>query len=278
MAAGISRSDLRGASAESQHALVDQVEAATRDGADGDRLADELFGVGDLLAREPGLRRTLTDQSLVGEAKAGLVRSLFEGRLGEAAIGVVAEGAQRRWAGPRDLGYALEHAGVVAIVAAAEREGRADALEDELFWFGRLVSDTPALRDALADPARSSADKRGLLHELLAARVTPGGLRLAEQALGGSHRTVSVALSAYQKIAAAQRQRLVALVRVARPLDEQEWQRLETALARQYSRPVHLNVLVDPGVIGGVRVEIGDDVIDGTIASRLDDARRRLVG
>lgn len=278
MAAGSSRSDLRGASAESQHALVDRVAEAARSGEDGDRLADELFGVSSLLGHEPGLRRTLTDQSLAAEAKAGLVRSLFGGKLSEVATGVLADAAGRRWAGPRDLGYALEHAGVVAIVVAAERDGRADTLEDELFWFGRLVDDNPSLRDALADPARSAEDKRGLLHELLASRVTAGALRLAEQALSGSHRTVSVALSAYQRIAAAQRQRLVALVRVARPLDEAEWRRLEEALARQYSRPVHLNVLVDPGVIGGVRVDIGDDVIDGTIASRLDDARRRLVG
>ena len=49
-------------------------------------------------------------------------------------------------------------------------------------------------------------------------------------------------------------------------------------LARQYDRPVHLNVVVDPEVIGGIRVEIGDDVIDGTVSSRLDEARRRLAG
>jgi len=72
--------------------------------------------------------------------------------------------------------------------------------------------------------------------------------------------------------------RLVATVRVAHELGDADSQRLQGALARQYDRPVHLNVVVDPDVVGGVKVEIGDDVIDGTVASRLDDARRRLAG
>ncbi len=67
-------------------------------------------------------------------------------------------------------------------------------------------------------------------------------------------------------------------MRVARELPDGDLQRLQGALARQYDRPVQLNVVVDPEVVGGVKVEIGDDVIDGTVASRLDDARRRLAG
>jgi F-type H+-transporting ATPase subunit delta len=65
---------------------------------------------------------------------------------------------------------------------------------------------------------------------------------------------------------------------VAQPLGAADEQRLADVLGRQYHTTVHLNVVVDPEVLGGVRVEIGDDVIDGTIASRLDDARRRVAG
>jgi F-type H+-transporting ATPase subunit delta len=112
----------------------------------------------------------------------------------------------------------------------------------------------------------------------LEGKVTEGTMRLAHQSTSGSHRTVTVALDEYQKLAAAHRHRLVAKVTVAQPLDDDASRRLADALGRQYDRPVHINTVVDPEVIGGVRVEIGDDVIDGTVVSRLDDARRRLAG
>lgn len=269
---------LRGASAKSQDAVVERTVATVGSGADGNRLADQLFAVAELLLAEPGLRRVLTDQSVDGEAKAGLVRQMFASQLDPVTVELVGEGARLRWVGPRDLGYAFEHAGIVALVDAADRAGEGDRLEQELFQLGELVKHTPDLRDALSDPARSGADKRTLLRELLGDRVAPGALRLAELATGGSHRTVGVALEQYQKVAAAHRKRLVALVRVARPLNDEQAARLADVLRRQYDRPVHLNTVVDPGVIGGVRIEIGDDVIDGTIASRIDDARRRLAG
>jgi F-type H+-transporting ATPase subunit delta len=286
--------DLRGASAESLGALVDDLErvlsgslvgrlvdkvrGSSEVRVDADRVAEDLFGVAALLGEEPGLRRTLTDPSLPSDAKAGLVRQVFGGKLDDASVDVLASAAGRRWAGTRDLGYALEHLGVIAVVKAADSAGEGDRLEDDLFAYGRLVSTNPELRDALSDPSRSVADKRGLLRGLLEGKASAGALRLAEQSVTGFHRTVAVAVDEYQKIAAKQRQRMVALVRVAQPLAGDEADRLARALSAQYDRPVHLNVVVDPGVIGGVSVEVGDDVIDGTVASRLDDARRRLAG
>jgi len=269
---------MRGASAESLNVLVDALAGKVEGGADAERLGDDLFGVAEVLRREPSLRRVATDVSVASEAKAQLVRGIFGDRLDPASLDLVADAAGRRWAATRDLGDALEHLGVIAVVRSAEQRGNADALENELFAFERLVAESPELRDALSDPARSIADKRRLIRDLLDGKATAATIRLAEQSVTGSYRTVAVALEAYQKIAADHRNRLVATVRVARELGQADAERLQGALSRQYSRPVHLNVVLDPGVLGGVRVSVGDEVIDGTVVSRLDEARRSLAG
>lgn len=291
---------MRGASADSLAALTEELgpakglvptikgwaskltgttgHAEEDDGSLDARMAEDLFGAADVLRREPTLRRTATDVSIPAEAKARLARQIFERALAPESMDLVASAVGRRWAASRDLADSLEYLGVVCVLRSAERRGEADALEDELFGFGRIVADNPDLRDALSDPARSTDDKRRLIKDLLEGRTTAATIRLAQETVAGTHRTVALAVEAYQKIVAEHRNRLVATVRVARELSDQESARLANALERQYGRPVHVNMLIDPGVMGGIRVEIGDDVIDGTVSSRLDDARRQLAG
>lgn len=269
---------MHGASAESVATLSELLSAAVNDGADASQVADDLFAVAAVLHGQAGLRRVVTDVSLDADAKAGLVRQLFGDQLDDASLELVGKGATLRWAASRDLGDALEELGVVAVVKSADQDNRADQLEDELFGFGRLVTENPGLRDALSDPARSVDAKRALVRDLLEGKATPAAVRLAEQSVTGSHRTVSAAVEEYQKVAADVHSQRVATVRVARELADQDRQRLAGVLEARYGRKVHLNILVDPDVVGGIRVEIGDDVIDGTVSSRLDDARRRLAG
>lgn len=268
---------LRGASADSVAVLTSELEAAVSgSGATAAEVADSLFSVSQTLRSEAALRRFLTDASVPAEAKAGLVDQVFGGKVAAGAQPLVASAVGRRWTSTGDLADALEHLSEIAVVRSAGSEAK--RLADELFEFAQVVQDTPALRDALSDPARSVADKTALVDSLLGGKALPSTVTLAKQALAGTYRTVSVALAEYQKVAAAVHNEGVATVRVAKPLTDAEVDRLGTALSRQYGRPVHLNVLVDPAVLGGIKVEIGDDVIDGTVSSRLDDARRALAG
>lgn len=264
---------LRGASAEAQAGLREKVDAA---GADLSALGDDLLGAAAVFRAEPGLRRVATDQSVDASAKAGLVRGIFDGKVSATGLDLIADAAGRRWTAPRDLADVLENLGVVAVVKSAG--GDAGRLADELFAISETVNGSADLRGALSDPARSVADKADLLRGLLEGKALPASIRLAELALNGSHRTVVVALTEFQKIAAAVKDESVAKVRVARALTDAERQRLTDALTRQYGRPVHVNISVEPGLIGGMRVEIGDDVIDGSVSARLDDARRKLAG
>jgi len=259
----------RAASAEAVSALFDRVGGSAT-------VAEDLFAVAANLRSEGALRRFATDFALPREAKAGLVSELYDGKVDPATLDLLKDAVARRWTRSRDLGDAIEYLGIVAAVRSSGDD--ADQVVDELFSVRSLVNDYVDLRNALSDRARSAADKAALVDTLLAGKTLPATVTLVKQALSGSHRSVAVALEEYEKVAADVHGRDVATVRVARELGESETQRLTAALTAQYGRPVHLNVVVDPDVIGGIKVEIGGDVIDGTISSRLDDARRKLAG
>lgn len=265
-------------STQAQAAVATDVDEVVAGGADPAVVGDDLFAVVAILDSEPALRRALTEPAVPAEAKSHLVTSLLGGKISEAATAVVSGAVHHRWSHGRDLADALEHAGYTAHLAQAERDGQLDAVEAELFRFERIADAEPRLRDALSDRLAPTALKRQLVASLLSGKVTEPTRRLVEQAVSGRERSFAAAIEALQRAAAARRDRFVATVRVASPLTADQDRRLAEALERQYGHPVQLNVIVDPRVLGGVRVNIGDDVIDSTVAARVADARRRLAG
>lgn len=271
---------MQGVSRESLAAARDRLDEVVR-GSDSDPavLADELFAVVRLLDEQIGLRRALTDPAASAERKAGLVRSLFDGKVGPVTIDVLTDLVATRWSVSRDIADAIEALAVQAVLASADRAGQLDELEDELFRFGRIVAGAPELRGLLADRTIPADRKTDLVRELLADRAKPSTLRLAEQVVANPRgRTLEARLEEYAVLAAALRQRLVAQVRVAVPLTGPERDRLGAAMRRLYGRSMQLNVEVDPMVVGGIRVQIGHEVIDGTVVARLEQARDRLAG
>ncbi|MFD0688427.1 F0F1 ATP synthase subunit delta [Actinomadura fibrosa] len=240
-------------------------------------LGGDLFSVLHLIDREHGLRRAVSDPSRDGADKAQLVRILLEGKVSPAALGLVADVVRLRWSNPSELSDAVEILAVTAESARAEAEGRIDDLEDELFRFSRVVEGEPELRGALAGPGLPDDRKLGLVQTLLEGKVTAAALTLiTELVLRPRGRSLEGGLAEYGKIVAQRRQRLVALVRTRIELSEAQRARLAGVLAAAYGHEVHLNIELDPRTIGGLSIEIGDEIIDGTIAGRLDDVRRRL--
>ncbi|KQW48358.1 ATP synthase subunit delta [Nocardioides sp. Root1257] len=268
--------DLRGASADSLRELAAELGEALRPGEHAERVSRELYNVSSLLRSEPALRRFATDASLPADAKKGLVQQVFAGKLDDATLALVTSAAGRRWTSARDLANAVERLSEIAAVTSVGTD--ASTLVDELFALGQMLVANPDLRDGLANPARSTEDKAALLDSLLGGKVLPATLALATQALRGTYGTLTGALATYRQVAAEASGEAVATVRVVKSLSDADRERLAAALSQQYGKQVHLNEIVEPGVLGGMRVEIGDDVIDGTVSSRLDDARRKLVG
>jgi F-type H+-transporting ATPase subunit delta len=266
---------LRGASAEARAELTERA-GSTRTLDEAATLGTQLFGVADVVRGDVALRRALTDASVEGEHKAGLARAVFGSALDAPALELVADAASRRWIGAHDLTEALEQVAVAATVRSAGAQGK--KVGDELFAVRRLVDDNRELRGALADHSRTVEDRRGLLLGLVEGKVLPATGTLVGRAVSQQRGTVEAALEDYLDQAAAVLQESVATVHTARELSADEQRRLAAALAKQYGREVQLHVVVDPSLIGGLRVETRDDVIDGTVVSRLDDARRRIAG
>jgi F-type H+-transporting ATPase subunit delta len=276
----VTSAGMQGASRESLKAARETL-AALISSSDNDlaRLSDELFSVTSLLDREHPLRRALTDPARDGDARVGLARAVLGEQVGGATADLLAWVVRARWSVPRDLATALELLAVEAQVAAAERAGRLDEVEDELFRVSRAVAGAPALRTALSDLSAPVESRAALIEGLLGGRTTEETRRLVRQAVVAPRgRTFDRTAEIYGQVAADRRSRLVATVTAVDPLTEEQRGRLAAALQRIYGHEVHLNVQLDPDLVGGIRVELGDEVIDGSVESRLDDARRRLVG
>jgi F-type H+-transporting ATPase subunit delta len=256
--------------------VLDTTGAVLSDGADATQLGDDLFALALTMDGAHSLRRALTEPAVPVEAKTRLAHSLLDGQIGDAAMRVLEAALGRRWSSTRDFPDALEQASVTAHVARADDEGHLDDLEDNLFRFSRITEANAGLRDALSDSTTPLDAKRRLLGDLLGDKVDQTTATLLGQAVAGRHRSLTGVLAVYQRVAADHRDSMIATVWVASPLTEGQRDRLAQALSSQHSKRIHLNVVVDPQVLGGVRVAVGDEVLDSTVESRLRQAQRRL--
>jgi F-type H+-transporting ATPase subunit delta len=243
-----------------------------------EELGTELFSIAKLLDGNGALRRALTDPARPTATRTGLVQQLFSGKVSAQALEILTAAVSGRWVSSRDLGNALDQLSVEADVAYADDRRKLDDIEDELFRLERVVAAERALSEKLSDRNIPVAPRQELIRGLLQGKADPATVRLAERAVDGRGRSFAASLRAYQVAAAARRNASIATVRVATDLTEADRTQLAEALGRQYGREIQLNVIVDPSVVGGVRVDIGDEVIDGTIAARLDEAQRRIAG
>jgi F-type H+-transporting ATPase subunit delta len=262
---------------ESYAAAAERLASATARATDLQRttVADEILLVTLLLRREPRLRRALTDPSRPGADRAALLRSLLAGKVSETTVNVLTGLAEGRWSRPADLLDATERLGVEAVLSAAQASGTISDVEDELFRFGQIVSGDPQLAVTLSDPGAPVPRRVKLVEDLLRGKAQPATLRLIEVALEGfGGRSFEFSLTRLVELTAAKRDREVAYVTVAKPLDDRAEERLTAKLSEIYGRQVSLKVNVDPRVIGGVSVRVGSDLYDGTILRRLNEAKQ----
>jgi F-type H+-transporting ATPase subunit delta len=240
----------------------------------GDSLASDLFAVVDALDSSVALRRALTDPSTPEKGRKTLAHGLLDGKVSAAVADLVGDAVTLRWAGGRTFAAALERQAVRAELIRADAAGQLEETEDALFRFARLVESTPELRNALSDRNVGVTERQSLVGDLLDGKASDTTIALAKRAVGARERTFGHTIEGYVTMAAAQKNRVVATVRVAMPLTDDQLSRLQAALSKQVGRDVAVQVIIDETVIGGVRVELGDEIIEGTVSDRLADAKR----
>ncbi|MGY1808040.1 F0F1 ATP synthase subunit delta [Blastococcus sp. SYSU D00669] len=243
------------------------------------QLGDELFAVARVLDQQPTLRRALSDPSARPDDRAGLARRLFDGKVSGRTVDLLEGVARQRWSRPLDLAEALEALGTDASLSAAETRGELDSVEDDLFRFARIVGGDAELSRLLNDHAASAKGRAELLDRLLANRVSPVTAQLLRNVLTAGHvGQAETAIERLSEAASARRGQSIAYVTSAVALTATQEQRLSQILGRLYGRAIGLQVTVDPEVLGGLVIRVGDEVIDGSIVHRLETAGRRLVG
>jgi F-type H+-transporting ATPase subunit delta len=271
---------MRAASRTALANLRQRQAAATGKGISSAQLtaqAGDLYAVSDLLVDQPQLRRTLSDAATPADGRAGLVATLFTGKIGAPALELVQAAVRERWSTAWDLVDSLEHSADDTLFAAAERDNALDNVEDELFRFERILDAEPQLTTLLDEASVPAPRRLALLDNLVGAKVHPITKSLLDHALiSQSNRGIADGVRGLLDEAAARRERSVARVTSAVELTVVQQDRLTAALGELYGRAISIRTDVDPAVRGGLIVRVGDEIIDGSVASRLNSVRAAL--
>jgi len=240
-------------------------------------VADELYAVAALFVAQPRLRRTVGDPTTTPESRTALAQQLLSGKVSDTALQIVTAATEQRWSSPWDLTDALELAGDDALFAAAESEGTLDETEDELFRVERILLAAGSLTGLLDEQSAPAQRRAQLLGSLIDGKVSDLTRRLLLHAVSSSRkRSITLAIDDLLQAAAERRDRSVARVISAVPLTQQQETRLAAALSEFYNRAISLRTAVEPGIRGGLVIRLGDEIIDGSVASRLVGARAAL--
>jgi ATP synthase F0 subunit b len=272
---------LRSASRKSLADLVEKFDnvAGGLDPEQLSTLADDLASVAKLLSREAILTRHLADPANNPAPKIGLLERVIEGKVGEPALEVLKAAVSGRWSTDSNLVDAVEHVARLALLVRAERDDVAGDVEEQLFRFSRILDSAPRLSTLLSEYSTPAEGRVKLLRDVLdsGSGTNPVAAALLSQTielLRGERADDAVLDLA--ELAVARRGEVVAHVSAAAELSDAQRSRLTEVLTRVYGHPVSVQMQINPGLLGGLNIAVGDEVIDGTLSSKLASARTKL--
>ncbi|MCB1293561.1 MAG: F0F1 ATP synthase subunit B/delta [Gordonia sp.] len=258
-------------------AQVFEADAAGQDAASLVAASEDLTEVIALLDKNPVLRKKLTEDDEFPQGKTALVQSIFGGKVSQVAVDIIATASRQRWSSTPDFGTALRRQNSLVVLAAAERDGSIESVEDELFRVSRLLDANPQLASLLSDHTHDAGKRIALLDRLIGGKVGAHTRTLVAHSVRLLHgQPAELAVANLAELAAARRGESVAHVVSAAPLTDSQIQRLRGVLGNIYGRTISVQTEVNPEILGGLRIAVGDEVIEADIATRLATAAQTL--
>jgi F-type H+-transporting ATPase subunit delta len=237
--------------------------------------ARELFAAARIVGGSPQLSGALADPAADSAARSRVVTDVFGATFGKTTLSLLTTAVEQRWSSASELVDGIEE---LAVRAAAISSPGVD-VDGELFGALRLVAENPEVELALGSRLGDDSAKGALIETLLRGRAGDATILIVSSLVQQPReRRVREMISRAMDLVADQRGSIVATVVTAAPLKADQAERLSAVLTRKYGKKVELNAIIDPDVVGGLRVQIADDVIDASVAARLSDLRQRLAG
>ena len=240
----------------------------------------ELVSVAKMLEREMVVTRYLTVPAEDAAPRVRLLERLVSGEVADPTLDVLRAAVSERWSANADLVDAIEHVSRQALLEVAEREDQVDEVEEQLFRFSRILDAQPRLGILLGDYSAPAEGRIALLSKVLdssSGSVNKIAIALLSQTvelLRGE--PAEEAMKFLAEVAVARRGEVVAQVLAAAELSDAQRTRLTEVLSRIYGHPVTVQLEIDPELLGGLLISVGDEVVDGTLSSRLATAEAQL--
>ena len=270
-----------GGSSRTSLAATREVLDKTLNGLSGDAaaaLSTDLFAVVNALGQNVALRRAITDPSRQASEKEALLKQLFGSRISDKALAIATAAVSNRWSSPSDLLISMEQIAIQAEAGAANSRGELDKLEEEIFTFGRALAANQDLRNALNGNPDATSEKVALVNQVLKSATSSTRALVAQVVNGLWGRNIETALADIAHATAEHRNLVVAHVQSAIDLSADQKAKLAAALSKQIGQAVRINVETNPKVVGGVSIRFRDELIDGTVISRMAEASQALAG
>ena len=242
------------------------------------RIGNELFTITKVLDDSIQLERALTDPSRPVADKVAVLKELLGDNAHPMTMEIMTDLVSRRWSRARDIANAVEDFGVDAMMYYADATDATLQVSIELSELHSALLNLPVVRAKLYDYQATSEARVKLFREVFSGKtLNKVTMRLAEHATCNLRRrryleTIQWLINKFSRHMGES----MVTVTTATPLKKEQIKRLVEVYSAKVGRQVHINSVVDPTVLGGMRIQVGDEVTDNTVVAQLQNLHRKV--